>query len=155
MLLFYYLQFFLGNIHLCTIVVALGAYFSRSEPAIGLSSHAISIFSHLSILLGGLAIGRGNLYAVCGAVLGLASHYCDRPGVVLPVPAMAASNTALATAYYLFTQGNTGNTVYIVTPLLTQAWSLIGGTCPRLTQLCHIFSSSYHIVIQYLLCCFS
>ena len=73
-----FLQFLLGNIHLFTIVLAIAAYFSRNDLLIGTASQGVRLFSSLSILVGGLAIGRGNIYAAAGGAMLLAGQYSTR-----------------------------------------------------------------------------
>ena len=105
-------------------MVSLAAYFSRNALALDLARHGVSIFSTVSILCGGLCIGRqGNLYAVAGAVglmVGrlvhrlviltmdriLVSSILCREGSIGPVPALDISNYLLAAANILFLQGN-------------------------------------------------
>ena len=72
------MQAFIGNIHLATCAISLLAYFSRRDMAMTIVGHAVSVFSTLSILAGGLFIGKGNLFAVAGAGLFIAAAPFDR-----------------------------------------------------------------------------
>ena len=72
------LQGFVANIHLGCCALALLAYFSRRELAMNISIQFISVFTTLSILAGGLFIGKGNFYAVLGAGLVIAAAPFDR-----------------------------------------------------------------------------
>ena len=63
----------IGNVHLATCAISLFAYFSRRDLAMSIAGHGVSVFSTLSVLAGGLFIGRGNLYAVAGAGLVIAA----------------------------------------------------------------------------------
>ena len=60
---------FIGNIHFATCALSVLAYFSRREVAMDLARQVASLVAIISILLGGLVIGEGNLYAVAGALL--------------------------------------------------------------------------------------
>ena len=73
-----FLQFLLGNIHLFTIVLAIAAYFSRNDQLTVAASQGLRLFSSLSVLVGGIMIGRGNIYAAGGAALVLAGQYSTR-----------------------------------------------------------------------------
>ena len=75
-----FLQFLLGNIHLFTIVLAIAAYFSRNDQLTVAASQGLRLFSSLSMLVGGIMIGRGNIYAAGGAALVLAGQYSTRYG---------------------------------------------------------------------------
>ena len=59
--------------HLTTIIISLIAYFSRRDHALYLARRVVSVFSMLSVMVGGIFIGRGNMYAVAGAALLLAT----------------------------------------------------------------------------------
>ena len=56
------------------------AFFSRRELAMSIASHGVSVFATLSILVGGIFIGKGNLYAVAGAGLVVGAAPFDRFG---------------------------------------------------------------------------
>ena len=78
MVIYCFLKGFLANIHLGCCALALLTYFSRRELAMNVVIKLISVFTTLSILAGGLFIGKGNLYAVFGAMLVIAAAPFDR-----------------------------------------------------------------------------
>ena len=69
---------FIGNVHLATCALSMLAYFSGHDLAMSIASHGVSVFATLSVLAGGLFIGKGNLYAVAGAGLVIAAAPFDR-----------------------------------------------------------------------------
>ena len=64
--------------HLTTIIISLLAYFSRRDLALYLARRVLSVFSMISVMVGGIFIGRGNMYAVAGAALLLAAAHFER-----------------------------------------------------------------------------
>merc|ERR1711970_358161 len=64
---------FIGNIHIVSCVLSLLAFFSQNDLAMDMARQMATLCAILSILLGGLFIGKGNLYAVCGAAMVVAS----------------------------------------------------------------------------------
>ena len=69
---------FIGNIHFATCALSVLAFFSRREAAMSIASHGVSVLAVLSLLAGGLFIGKGNLYAVVGAGLVIIASPFDR-----------------------------------------------------------------------------
>ena len=69
---------FIGNIHFATCALSVLAFFSRREAAMSIASHGVSVLAVLSLLAGGLFIGKGNLFAVVGAGLVIIASPFDR-----------------------------------------------------------------------------
>eukprot|EP00090_Calanus_glacialis_P018652 TRINITY_DN28930_c0_g1_i2.p1 TRINITY_DN28930_c0_g1~~TRINITY_DN28930_c0_g1_i2.p1 ORF type:complete len:155 (+),score=28.68 TRINITY_DN28930_c0_g1_i2:70-465(+) len=114
---------FIGNVHLATCALSMLAYFSRRDLAMNIASHGVSVFATLSVLAGGLFIGKGNLYAVAGAGLVIAAAPFDRDGKLGPVPFVDIFHYMLTTANLLFLKG-----------MVTDKWDL-----PKTEQLFQYF----------------
>jgi len=96
---------FIGNIHLFTCALSLLAYFSRNDLAMTIAGQGVSAISTLSVLAGGLFIGKGNLFAAAGAGLVIAAAPFDRDAKLGPVPFVDIFHYILTTANILFLKG--------------------------------------------------
>merc|ERR1712013_857694 len=96
---------FIGNIHFATCALSVVSFFSRREAAMDLARQVASLVAIISILLGGLLIGEGNLYAVAGALLVIISSPFVRDGDLGGVPYVDIFHYILTLANIMFLQG--------------------------------------------------